>query len=259
MKKLFFVLAILLLTLNAQATEVINLEINIDIDNSGNATITENYNLQFISPFEKKEFNDEAIANSSSVSAWQADYEFFIPHFARNTENINSSSITYDNEAQRLTFVYTLKEPLASLIEQEQRSDLFEINDREFFSFNKSGTIVIPENTEIRINLPSNTQINRDELPSKAVITGSSILLTGIQSNSLNISYIFLKPIAPTGLQLVEGISNTYVILGPLIILILLIVVVRRQSIEKRIEDYLVEHSEIKSRPPKEEIDFDLD
>ena len=91
MKKLFFVLAILLLTLNAQAVEVINLEINIDIDDSGNALITENYNLQFISPFEKKDFNDEAIANSSSVSAWQADYEFFIPHFARNNENINSS------------------------------------------------------------------------------------------------------------------------------------------------------------------------
>ena len=258
MKKLFFVLGVLLLALNVNALEVVNLEIVIDLDDSGNAIIQENYNLQFISPFEKEDFNVESIANSSSVSAWQADYEFFIAHFARTTENINLSSITYDNEAQKLTFEYSLKEPLASLIEQGQRADSFEINDREFFAFNESGTIVIPDNTEIRINLPSNTQINSNELPSKAIITGSSILLTGIQSNSINISYTLLKPIAPTA-QLFEGISNIYVILGPLLILVLLVVLVRRQSIEKRIEDYLVDHSEIKSRAPREEIDFDLD
>lgn len=259
MKKLFLVLGLLLLTLNVNAIEVINLEINIDMDETGYAVITENYNLQFISPFEKNDFNVEAIANSSSVSAWQADYEFFLAHFAKNAESINSSSITYDNEAQRLTFEYKLKEPLANLIEQEQRSDLFEINDREFFAFNESGTIAIPSNTEIRINFPSNTQINGDELPAKAVITGNSILLTEIQSNSLNISYTILKPIAPTVLKLFEGISNIYVILGPILVLVLLVVVIRRKSIEKTIEDYLVDHSEIKSRAPKEEIDFDLD
>ena len=40
--------------------------------------------------------------------------------------------------------------------------------------------------------------------------------------------------------------------------LILVIIYVKREDIEQKIENYLVEHSEIKARTPEDELSIDL-
>lgn len=259
MKKIFFAAALILILGNVSAISVDNLGIRVNVDGEGHASVRETYSLRFISVFEKEDFNNKAIENSSSISAWQVDYEFFQSHFAGTISDIQTSSITFDNDAQQLTFEYTLKEKFATLKAREQRSDFFEISDRELFAFNDSGTIVIPDNTQIEIVLPQNSQIDSQNLPDKAVIAGTSILLSGIQSNSLNISYRTLKPIAFSGNDFINGISNFGLLIFAILAGGIVIVYMKREELENKIENYLVEHSEIKTRNPEEGIELELE
>jgi len=261
MKKVFFAIVLILLATNASALELNKLDIEINVDDAGFAKIVENYSIKFMSPFEKNDFSVTAIENSSSIQSWQADLEFFSPKFAHNILELSPTppaKISYDQEAEMLTFEYSLRERFATLESEGQRSDFFVIDDKQLFTFLETSTIVIPENTSIRIRLPQSAEIDASRLPEKVSIIGNVIQLSGIQSNSISIKYRIVKPIAPTSGELIENISDIYVILGPILIVLLIGLFIKKEELEEKIEKYLVDHSEIKTRQT-EEISLDLD
>ncbi|MCR4368940.1 MAG: hypothetical protein NUV67_03475 [archaeon] len=257
MKKIVFLLALLAFPAIVQSASIETLDILVSIDQSGNAGITETYIIQFTSPFEEREFQDKAIENSSSVSAWMADYEFFTPHFALDTTRIRNSSISYAPEFKRLVFEYTLKDSFARLTANEQRANFFIIDDRQLGSFIESGSVIVPENITLRIRFPPGAEIDQQRLPEKAVVSNNEILLSGIQSNNIRITYMVPKPIVPTT-DLVEGISNLYLFMAPVAIL-LIVGYIKRDEIEEKVEDYLVKHSKINKRENDEDINLDFD
>ncbi len=259
MKGMALLFCLLIASSMVGAVKVEKLDIALNVDNAGKAGVRENYYLQFTSPFESDEFNKKAEENASSILAWQVDYDFFFPHFGGSAGNtLEASTITYDKDGKLLTLAYSLKGSFATLKSQEQRNDVYLIDDARFGAFNEAGSIVIPENTAITITVPENTQILRESLPAKVIVNGNSIVLRGLQSNSLSITYNLLKPIAPRSDDIVQGISNIY-ILAPIALVLGLIVYARKETLEKRIEDYLVEHSEIKNREAEQEIEIDFD
>jgi len=261
MKKIILIIALFFLSVSVNALEINHLTIDISVDNEGFANIVENYDLQFISPFEETEFVNQTIENSSSLQAWQADYEFFYPRFAQSITEISPTppvKISFNNEANRLTFEYSLRERFATLASEEQRSDFFIIDDKQLSNFLETSTIVIPENNTIRISIPQNSEIDTSKLSDKVIVSGNTILLSGIQSNSIAIEYRVLKPIAPTSGELIQGISSIYVILAPVLILLMIITYIKKDDLEEKIEKYLVDHSEIKTRK-EEELDIELD
>ena len=252
------VLLIILLSQVAAALKVDKLEIEVVVDGEGFASVTENYFLSFISDFEFNDFKQNANKNSASLSVWQASYDFFKPHFTESAGNkITSSGIIFDETSKTLQLKYGLTEKFATLLTSEQRSDTYSIPDSALAAFNIAGTIVIPENTRIVIRLPENTEVDTEKLPDKVEVAfGNQIVLNGIQSNSINIQYSLLKPIAPKSDEIVQGISNTY-IFAPLAVLLLIGTYAKREEIEKIVEDYIVNHSEMKPRESEEiEIDF---
>ena len=259
MKRIIFLLVFVLLGSFVNAVSVDTHKIVADVHENGFAEITETYNLSFTSPFEKNEFDRKAVENSSSIQAWQFDYAFFYPRFGGTIDKLASSTISYDRESQNLIFSYTLKEMFSTLITSEQRSDFFTIDDKQLSAFNDSGTIVIPENTTFIINLPQNSEIDSSNLPEKAIVTGTSVSLSGIQSNSISLDYRILKPIAPSNFNFFADIYDIYFIILPIVALLAIMIFLKKDTIEEKIENYLVNHSEIKNRKPEEDINFDLD
>ncbi len=242
----------------AAAIGVSRLDIIINVDEQGFASVTESYGISFISDFEFSDFKDAAKKNASSLSAWQATYSFFKPHFADSARNkITESTITFDENSRNLTLKYGLENRIATLRKSEQRADFFAIDDSQLAAFNTAGTIAIPENTTIDIRLPQNAEVDRSSLPGKVQVFGNEVVMSGIQSNSLNITYTVLKPLGPKGGDIIQGISNVY-LFAPVLLLIVLAVYVKREEIGEKLEDYLVEHSEIKQRSPEEEFSVDL-
>lgn len=258
MKKACIILSLLLFAATAQALKVDSLDITLDMDEQGSATINENYTLQFSSGFEFDEFKKKARENLASLSSWMADFDFFYPHFGEVAGGkLSYSFVTFDDRTRTLSLEYRLEEKLAKLVREEQRTDYYAIPDAKLQAFNEGGAISIPENTSIRIKLPSNAEIDTERLPENIQkISPSQIVLKGIQSNSISISYKMNKPIAPKGDSLIQGIPNTY-LLASIAAIALILLYLKREEIESRVEDFLVEHSEIKNMP-EEEIDLDL-
>ncbi|HIH10472.1 MAG TPA: hypothetical protein HA254_07450 [Candidatus Diapherotrites archaeon] len=258
MKKGLVVIALLCICISVQAIKVQGVDITVRIDSQGNAVVAENYALQFSSPFEFEDFKNTVRDNSASLFAWQADYDFFYPHFAGiSGNNLSSSSITFDEASKVLSLEYSLADRFARLVKQEQRTDVYKVEDNRWAAFNESGIIVIPENTAIRIIVPQNAQINSQLLPEKVqLVNNSQALLRGLQSNSITIQYSIFKPIASN--NLIPGIADIYLAI-PILALALVAIYVRREKIEKQIEDYLVKHSEIKSRPQEEDFVLEIE
>jgi hypothetical protein len=233
-----------------------NLEINIELEKTGDAKITENYRLSFISELDSDDFKKTAVKNGSSFLSWKASYEFIKKHI--NSENMTSNTtIAYEENTNTLTLIYFEKN-LAELTKQEQRADYFKIDEKKLSAFNERGSIIIPENTKITITLPPNSEAITTNLPPKVKVLGNQIVLQGITSNSMTINYILNKPIIGEGNDIIKGIPNAYIIIAIATIIIILIHL-NRDEFEKKIEEYIVEHSEIKAKKTSEEIDFDLD
>ncbi len=260
MKKIIIILVLLILASNVNAIKVNNFDVQIQIDSEGKAEITEYYSLGFSSPFEEREFTQKATEYSSNLSVWQAELEFFFPHFEEIAGNTRTqTAITFDDVTKILTLQYGLNEPLARLISEEQRTDLFIIDSKQWAAFKEAGAIVIPENTSIKITVPINSEIDATKLPSQASINNNEIYLTGIQSNSINIEYKVLKPIAPSGGELFQGLSDIYLILIPILVVALIIGYFKRDEIDSRVESFVVENSEIKRRETEDDFELKLD
>ena len=258
MQKIFlFCLLALLPAAFSLTTENIHIIANVDSD--GKAIVTENYALQFSSPFEFEQFKQDALDNSSSLLAWQVDYDFFYPHFGEVAGNkINTSSITFDESSRTITLEYQLTDRLARLLAEEQRTDFFIIDNKQFAAFNEAGTLAIPEHMSIEVNLPLNSEVDATRLPTKVKVEGNKITLQGLQSNSLSVQYRIFKPIAPRNNDIVNGISNVYLIAAFAIVLLVL-VYIKREELEQGLEDYLVEHSDLSSKRVEDDLNIDLD
>lgn len=261
MRKALLLVALIALSVSVHALKVVTTTIYIQVDQDGYGKFREDYSLVFSSPFEFEDFKEKARKNSSSRSAWEADYNFFYPHFEGGTGNaVDSSTITFDEQSRNLTLEYTLKEKFSRLVSQEQRVTSFVIDDKQFNNFIQGASIAVPENTLIVIDLPSTAQVDPASiLPPQIEQKFNQIRLRGFQTNLLSIQYMVIKPIAPKGDEIVQGISNIYLALVTVLLILGYIVYRHRGEIEKGIENYLVEHSEIKVRETEEEIDFDLD
>ncbi len=261
MKKVLLLLAALTGAPLVFAVEVQTIEIEVVLDQNGWANFTENYTMSFSSPFEFDEFKEKAKKNTVSLSGWEADFDFFYPHFVRGTTNkLGNSRITFDDQTDLLTLQYTLDKRFAELSSESQRASFFTIDDRQFAGFVEGGTIVVPENTIIKIFFPPSSEIDSGSvLPPNSEASANQLTLMGIQTNSMKILYRVVKPIAPRSNDFLQGLAGTYVVLIPLLALLALGAYLKRNEIEKKIESFLVEHSEIKARGAEEELDFDLD
>ncbi|MBN2126968.1 MAG: hypothetical protein JW703_01085, partial [Candidatus Diapherotrites archaeon] len=236
-------------------------EIIVSIDKEGSASVTENYYLDFDHVFDENRFLETAKKNSSSLSAWRADYDFFYTPLTKNQENpVKSSSIQWNEKNNMLVLNYELNEKLASIISAQPREDTWKINDSVLSSFIESGLIKIPSNTKITFEIPFNAEITTEGLENIAVIEGNKITLSGISTNFIPLIYKIQKSITPeVDTNIVEEIlSNQMLMTGIALFLILLcgITFIKRKTIETKIENYIVNHSEIEG---KEAEEFDLD
>ncbi len=262
MKKIIIKIFFLILIINSCfALTVREHEINISIDKKGIPTITEKYYLNFAYSFDENRFLEKAKQNSSSLSAWRSEYpDWFYTQLTKDDSQIHKSTIQMDEKKDLLTLTYELNEPIATIIESQPREEKWKINENIFQSFIETGLIKIPENTKIIFELPFGAKIETSKIKEFATINANKIILTGITTNSIPLIYTIQKSISPdVNSNLIEEIiSNKTLLTSIILILILLTGVgyIKRKTIEKKIEKYIVEHSEIEARDAEE---FELD
>ncbi|MEM4256795.1 MAG: hypothetical protein QXD98_00380 [Candidatus Diapherotrites archaeon] len=223
------------------------IEIIVDLDDAGNAKVVENYHLYFVSDFEFEDFKNEVLVNSSSILTWQAKFDFFYPRFgSRAGKEIFSNQIVFDEQKRVLSLSYDVKN-FANVLSSGQRVWLFNIDSKVFNAFIDTGTISIPDNVIIIISFPSNAQVETSSLAPGLKFSDNKLTLSALKINSISVNYFIVKSILPNDNNSILSFSDNYIILL-ISILLFAIVQTQKETIEKRLEQFIVKHSEIKKK-----------
>lgn len=235
------------------------LSIDIFIDEKGSATIKEQYFFNYFAE-EAEQFIQDFEENTPSLLEWKADYPFIKPHIGNEsqTENIAFALNNTAEEQPSLTLTYTYPKGIVDILSSQNqgRSTLWKLSDIVLVQFINSGSILINEQTQIRIHIPSNGTINEKLLVEKVSLIDNTVTLTNFQSNALAIEYSVLTPIAnpiDTG-KFLEDFIN-----GPLFIVLIVILgiiiaygMINKEKISRKVEEYIVQNTELKPEQDQE-------
>ena len=262
-RKLLVVFAMLLIAVNAWSVFVDHSYIKINVDSQGDATISENYWLIFESTEDEAAFEEAKERNQTSISSWNADYEWFFPKFGNILEDemkIKTSNIIFGETENKLVLEYTIRTKFANLTREEARVSIWKIPDTVFYKYLSGGTYTIPATTRIDIIVPENAEIKKEILGSSLQATKNSVGLEGTSTKEINIEYEIKKPISTsveefTLLELLGNETIIMIVTGLTIILVVL-TLWKGKEINNRIENYIVDHTKLE-KEENEEIDIE--
>ena len=258
MKKIFFLAVFLLFFVSfANALSLRTHLVEVQITDSGFAEVFERYELKFDTTFEASDFRKAVSSNSSSLLAWEADYNFFFPRFGSAVGNIvERSFVTFEEERRTIVLNYVLANRFASIKSEEPLQIKWAIPGRNLGSFESAGLIAVPENTSIKFVLPDPQSINVEPKASVKV-EDNVVFVSGISTSFFNLEYTLFKPISST-INFSQSVSDFFssapnVLLLAAVFAALIAGYLKRKTIYQKLEDYIVSHSKIEFSPPEEE------
>ncbi|MDO8634074.1 MAG: hypothetical protein Q7K34_02150 [archaeon] len=264
MKNLLAVIAIafFFMPLSVHALEVSTHLVEIEVDDDGFASVSEKYNLDFETTREVLEFKENATRNSSSLLAWQSDYNFFYPRIGQVVQNIiEKSSVAYEEETRTLFLSYSLANRFAQISKEEPRQTIWSVPAKNLLAFEVEGLILIPENTSVKISIPQNAEIISLEPTAGIRVENNSVFLSGIRTSSFKLDYSVQKPLSST-FNILEALrafasSTPNFILLVIALVVAALIYTKRKTVTEKIEDYVVKHSKLEPSKPEEEIDLE--
>ncbi|MBS3058619.1 MAG: hypothetical protein J4478_04430 [Candidatus Diapherotrites archaeon] len=262
-KKTIAVLAFLLLIAGiATAYTIEKKELTIKIDESGNGTFNEKYYFAFFDRQDLDEFLKVVTENGQDLLKWQASSTPIVPYFS-SIEKLSLKEFSFNQAKQVLELEYSAEEKSSVKILEDQRSSVWRLNQSLLQKFEQGTIMEVPRDITISIELPANSELKTELLPQVllAKATKNTLSLNNVRVNNLNIQYVIPKPIAQTVslTELLNWLNSTGLIYALIAAIIVLgaIIAVKRKSISERIENYIVEHSEISRKEEEEEIEIE--
>lgn len=238
--------------------------IDVTVDEAGSASVREQYFFSFFAG-EDDQFIIDYQENTPSLSAWRNDYPFIHPYIGieSNTENIEFLLNETANGQPILTLSYKIPAGVVQQIQSDTqgRSTVWRLSDTALLSFISGGRIDVNPKTLIKIAFPRDSVVDSKNFPAGVTVSGNVVSITNIQSNSFNLQYTLLTPIASPvdASQLVIGLVNSP-FFSALLVLLLFVsayVALNRDMIAGQIENYVVEHTEFKGA--RSDADFETE
>lgn len=239
--------------------------IDVLLNADGSASVEERLSFTFFAG-EAVQFVKDFSENTPSLAQWETDYPFIRPHIGLETRASNVEFLLdrAENGDPSLTVSYQYPAGLVQALREGNlgRSTRWRLADNALVSFVKGGNIVIPANTQVRIHAPSGAIVDTGLLPQGVTAGNNIISLTNFQSNSLEIQYTLLSPIADpidAGKIFSDFTSSPlFALIIGILILVSAYTIINREKVAAEIEEYLIEHSEFRPSP-KQDIDSDLE
>lgn len=232
----------------AQVHQITTRSIQINVDETGNAEVTEKFFLSFPNDFQLQQFRTETEKIGVDLAAWQQFNPGFTPSIGGRSRARVSDIGFVETESKYLEMKYTLDEPIMSKTNETSRVIEYSLNSKFFSGFIEGSLWVIPNDVTIIVDLPLQSEIQEPVKP-EANVTGNRVIWTGYKStNILSLSYLRFKQIASLNLnEVVAAIMGSEFF--PLLIAIAIIVAIvwfwKRKAIAARIEAYIIEHSDL--------------
>lgn len=235
---------------SALSYSIINHTIEISVNETGNANIIEKFHFYFPSIAQLEEFKQTSENIGLDLEEWEALDSKITAHIGKDRYAIKNISGGFNESSESLEIRYSLLEPIMEKIDETSRVVKYSLKANAFSaSFDAGDLWEIPVNTTIRVILPTNAELTKTPSP-KASVFENIIAWEGYTtSNKLELEYELIKEIAPSFdiakflLNLTS--SNLFIPVIAVLVIIVGIVYWKRNEINSRIENYVVEHSEI--------------
>ena len=235
----------------AQSYEITKHTIDIKVDQKGFARVTERFFLVFPNEFNLRVFRQTSEENGVSLLSWKSFDERIHTYIGEQKDIENAQVGFVENEEKYLEINYGLKNAIAHATAETTRRTEFKLKENFFREFLVGALWIIPDNTTIRIELPHQAEIQGTVKPD-ATIQGNGIAFQGYKSsNVLEVKYRMWKQIASFDLQqaIQEFLGSELMILLAIVVFAMAIMAyTKRKEITQKIENYIVEHSELRGR-----------
>ncbi|MFH0714708.1 MAG: hypothetical protein V1847_01920 [Candidatus Diapherotrites archaeon] len=257
MRALFVLLTVLILSSVALGQSLASESFTVTILDNQKATVAEHYYFSFFNQFEKDDFLQTVQNNGRDLLAWQAFDSNITFHFGTQS-TVSNASFEFDSAHDALVLKYNTDFEVMQKVAEDPRTETWQVLNSLYKIYDKGSVIVIPTSTPLEIIVPASASIT--QTPEKAEVRGNLISLSGISQTQLIIQYTLSKPLAPAPntAQLLQDFFNNRFNLVIVAILILLLAGIawKRKDVEKKVENFVVAHSEIL---PKEETKIDIE
>lgn len=244
--------------------------IQIDVDSQGFGQVTEKFIFLFNSEQELLDFRGQAQRLGADLEAWKS-FDSTITNYIGSIK-AGTGRIGYEEREgdRQVKLEYQTQEPLFTKNETARQTD-YSIDSGQFESFRKGSVYVIPSNTKIIFVLPKQANIKIESLKPEIeepdsiqqMQTEKRIFWIGHRSISGNLGLQFSleKQIAPPislSQILRKTIESGEAQIAVAILLVLLSAFYfKRRSIQEKIENYLIRHSELELKKETDEIEVE--
>jgi len=263
-------LALMAMASFAHAATITQHSIQIDVDTQGFGHVTEKFVYTFDTEQALVAFRDQAQRLGANLDAWRS-YDATITNYIGTVQPGTGRIGFEETEGDRqVKLEYTTESPLFVKNEIARQTE-YRIDSSAFDSFRKGSVYVIPSNTKIIFNLPKQSTIQVDSLKpeiedpnaiqqaqaDKRIFWSGHLSISG----NLGLAFSMEKQIAPaTSLtqSLKTMIENRQAYgLAAILLVIASLTYFKRKSVQEKIENYLVQHSEIEHSKESEEIEIE--
>ena len=242
-----FILLLFSLNCFSQFYVISNHAIEISVDVQGSAQVSERFFLRFQNQEQLLGFREKASEIGVSLDGWKAYDARLQPYIGRG--DVAAIKVAFvENSTTYLEMTYALQTPLMKKTSETSRVIEYAITPQAFDSFLSGSLWVIPENTAIAINLPPEAELQQPIEP-EAEVSGNSVTWSGYKnSNKLTLNYRIFKQIASFDFgeafqQLMQ--SDWFWVVVVAICAVSLVLFWKRGAIGGRIENYIIEHSDL--------------
>ncbi len=263
-------LALMAMASFAHAATLTQHVIQINVDAQGFGQVTEKFVFLFDSERELIEFRSQAQKLGANLDAWRS-YDASITNYVGSIRP-GTGRIGYEEKEgdRQVKLEYQTQSPLFTKIETGRQTE-YSVDSSVFEFFRKGSVYVIPSNTKIIFSLPKQANIKIESLKPEIedpndiqqAQTQKRVFWAGHRSISGNLGLAFSmeKQIAPaTSLtqSIKTMIENRQAYgLAALLLVIASLAYFKRKSIQEKIENYLIQHSEIEHSKESEEIEIE--
>lgn len=244
----FFILG----NVGAQQYSILGHTVEITVDNSGYGDISEKFALSFPNETQLENFKTKSQELGVDLANWEAFDSRIFAHIGRGKFTIKSSTVSFDDKSKFLDIHYTLTDPIMEKTDETSRVITYRLKTNAFTTFDVGNFWEIPANTVIRFELPNSVEVAQPVSPAAAV-TNNVVVWEGYKiSNDLKLQYNFFKEIAPSFdlSAFILNLTSTsfFMPLMAVILVALGVVYWKRATLSEKIENYIVRHSEIKTK-----------
>lgn len=240
----------LISNVNALSYSIINHTIEISVNETGNADVVERFQFYFPSIAQLEEFKQTSENIGLDLEKWENLDSEITAYIGKDRYTIKNISGGFNESSESLEIKYSLLEPIMEKIGETSRVVKYSLKANAFSaSFDAGDLWEIPVNTTVRVTLPNNAELTKIPSPEASVFENIIAWEGYTTSNKLELEYELIKEIAPSFdiAKFLLGLtsSNLFIPVIAVLAIILGIVYWKRNEINSRIENYVVEHSEI--------------